>query len=153
MKKFVIPGKVRQVKATILAPENAGLRLILNACSVNGKFETPLDNILTKKWARVKQSYKEWYATQHNFKPGLLNTTAVSSDTWVVNMLVKDKDDQVSLDALKQAVKKLSEMAKYERASLHTSTLLIAEVPQLQELLLQLAEDGINCYFYEEPKQ
>lgn len=152
MNKFMTPGKIKQVNATILAPENAGLRLILNACGQQGKFDSSLDNVLTKKWAKVKQDYKEWYATQHNFKLGWLNQTAVASDTWVVNMLVKDKDGNVNEAALNLAMKKLVELAKYEHASLHVSSLLLTELPDLLPLLTsQLAGNGVNVYCYNEP--
>ena len=155
MNKFTIPGKVKQLNATIVAPELAGLRLVLNACAQNGKFETPLETLLTKRWSKVKTDYKEWYATQHNFKPGSLHSTAVASDTWTVSMLVKDKDGVVSEDAVKLAVKKLAVMVKDERgSSLHVSNLLVAEIPQLPELLMtNIVEAGVNVYYYTEPSQ
>lgn len=152
MNKFITPGKVKQINATILAPENAGLRLVLNAVGQHGKFESKLATVLTKKWSKVREDYKGWYATQHNFKMGWLNPTAVASDTWVVNMLVQDKDGKVDAAALQLAVKKVGELAKYERASVHVSNLTIAEIPGLQPLLVShLAEQGINVYFYNEP--
>jgi hypothetical protein len=154
MKKFITPGKVKQVKASILAPELAGLRLVINACAQNGKFDAPLDALLAKRWSKVREDYKGWYATQHNFRPGSLNSTAVASDTWVVNMLVKDKEGNLSPDALKLAVKKLVDIAKYERASVHVSTLLTREIPELNDLLMtHLVDDGVNVFFYEEPQQ
>lgn len=153
MNKFSTPGKVRQVNASILAPENAGLRLVLNACGVNGKFESKLDAILTKRWSKVREDYKGWYATQHNFKLGLLNQTAVSSDTWVVSMLVQDKDGKLDPKALQVAVKKLADLAKYEHASVHVSTLTTSDLPELQPLLVtHLVEEGVNVYFYNEPE-
>jgi hypothetical protein len=155
MKKFTIPGKVRQLNATIIAPENAGLRIVLNACAQSGKFDSPLEALLTKRWAKVREDYKGWHATQFNFKPGSLNNTAVASDTWVVNMLVKDKDGNLNSDALKLAVKKLAEQVKSERgSSVHVSTMLLEDAPQLQDLLMSsLVEEGINVYYYKEPER
>jgi|SRR5277367_5377024 len=152
MNKFTTQGKLRQINATILAPENAGLRLVLNAVGQHGKFESKLDSVLTKKWSKVREDYKGWYATQHNFKMGWLNQTAVASDTWVVNMLVEDKEGKLNATALQLAVKKVAELAKYEGASVHVSNLMAAEMPELQPLLVtQLIEQGINVYFYNEP--
>jgi len=154
MKKFVTAGKVKQVKATILAPELAGLRLIINACAQNGKFDAPLEALLTKRWANVRQSYKEWYATQHNFKLGLLNTTPVTSDTWVVNLLVKDKEGKFDSNAVKVAIKKLLDLCKYEKASVHVSDLLVSEIPELSNILIEnLVDDGVNVFFYTEPQK
>jgi hypothetical protein len=152
MNKFVQAGKVKQVKATILAPENAGLRIVLNAVGQSGKFDTKLDTLLTKKWLKVREDYRGWFASQQNFKLGCVNNTAVASDIWVVNMLVQDKEDKFSQEGLQAAVKKLADLAKYEKASVHVSTLLTAEIPTLQDLLLtHLVENGIHVYFYEEP--
>lgn len=152
MNKFTQPGKMKQVNATILAPELAGLRLIVNVCGQNGKFDSKLDTLLTKRWAKTREDYKEWYATQHNFKLGMLNTTAVASDTWVASLLVKNKEDVVDPVALKTAVKKLGELCKYEKASAHISTLVLDEVPELKELLVKgLVEEGINVFTYVEP--
>lgn len=152
MKKFITPGKFKQINATILAPENAGLRLILNVVGQNGKFESKLDGILSKKWVKVREDYKGWFATQHNFKMGWLNNTAVGSDTWVVNMLVEDKEGKVDTKALQVAVKKVADMAKYERASVHVSAITVSEIPELQQLLTShLIEEGVNVYFYNEP--
>lgn len=143
---------MKQVNATILAPELAGLRLIVNVCGQNGKFDSKLDTLLTKRWAKTREDYKEWYATQHNFKLGMLNTTAVASDTWVASLLVKNKEDVVDPVALKTAVKKLGELCKYEKASAHISTLVLDEVPELKELLVKgLVEEGINVFTYVEP--
>jgi hypothetical protein len=152
MKKFTIPGKVRQLNATIIAPENAGLRIVLNSCAQSGKFDSPLEALLTKRWAKVREDYN---ATQFNFKPGFLNNTAVASDTWVVNMLVKDKDGNLNADALKLAVKKLAEQVKSERgSSVHVSMMLLEEAPQLQDLLMtSLVEEGVNVYYYKEPEK
>jgi hypothetical protein len=154
MNKFITQGKAKQVNATILAPENAGLRMILNVCALDGKFESKLDGVLTKKWSKVREDYKGWHATQHDFKPGSLNTTAVASDIWVINMLAKDKDGKLDQTALQTGVKKLGAMAKYERGSVHVSTFLTAEVPALQDLLVKhLIEEGVNVYFYNEPSK
>jgi hypothetical protein len=152
MNKFISPGKVKQVNATILAPELAGLRLVLNACGQNGKFESQLATVLTKKWAKVREDYKGWYASQHNFKMGAINTTAVSSDTWVVNLLVEDKEGKVDPVVLETAVKKVADLAHYEHASVHISNLLVNQLPTIQPLLTKyLVETGTNVFFYNEP--
>lgn len=151
-RNFMPQGKLKQVNATVLTPENAGLRLVINACGQNGKFESKLDLMLTKRWSRVRTDFKEWYATQLNFKMGSLNTTAVASDTWVVNMLVEGKDGKIDDKGLQLAAKELGRLAKAEQASVHVSSILINEAPALQQLLVSnLIEQGINVYIYTEP--
>jgi hypothetical protein len=147
--KFLQPGRAKHLAATITAPEQAGLKFVLNAVAQNGEFKAPLDTLLTRRWSKTKEDYKGWYATQHNFKMGMLHDTAVASDTWVVSMLVKDKDGNVDATALAAAMKKLTAMCKYEHASVHVSNLLLADVPALGDLIkTTLLDEGINVYFY-----
>src|SRR5271165_3182058 len=115
MNKFTPRGKTKVVNATILAPENAGLRFILNVDGQDGKFTSPLSLLLAKRWAKVKEDNSYWFATQFNFKLGSLNETAVASDTWVISMLVQDKTGKVDQKGLKAAIKKLSDKAEYEK--------------------------------------
>jgi hypothetical protein len=151
-KRFIAQGKTKIVNASVLAPENAGLRFILNVVGQDGKFTSPLSLILAKRWAKVKEDNSYWYATQMNFKLGSLNETAVSSDTWAISMLVQDKTGKVDQKALQAAIKKVSEKAKYEKASVHVSTLLTSAIPELQDLLIKgLVEEGVSVYFYNEP--
>lgn len=150
--KFLKLGRVKEVNATVLAPENAGLRMIVNVCAQDGKFDGKLDNLLTKRWAKVREDYKGWYAGQQNFKLGATNSTATASDIWVMSLLAKDKDGKLNETALATAVKKLGEVAKYENASAHISNLLVEEMPTLKPLLTKyLVENGVNVYFYNEP--
>jgi hypothetical protein len=151
-KRFIAQGKTKVVNASILAPENAGLRFIINVVGQDGKFTSPLSLILAKRWAKVKEDNSYWFATQMNFKLGALNETAVASDTWAISMLVQDKTGKVDPKALQVAVKKLGEKAKFEKASVHVSTLLTSSIPELEGLLItNLVEQGVSVYFYVEP--
>lgn len=163
MNKFTIPGKFKQVNGTILAPENAGLRVILNVCGISGKFESEANQLLAKKWMKAKTGYKEWFASQQNFKLGTFNTTSVASDIWIVNLLLKDTNDQIDdkLSAkigknnetlLELAIRKFAEYIKYERASVHVPISVIKEIPTLTDLLKKhLVDEGIHTYLYHEP--
>jgi hypothetical protein len=152
MQKFIQPGKVKEIVGSVVAPQNSGLRFILDIVGPSGKFDAPLDLILTKKWAKAREQYRSWYANQRDFKPGLLSNAAVASDTWIVYMLARDVDGKVDVKALQVGVKKLQSLAKYENASVHISTLLTTEIAGFQDLLLEnLAKNGITTYFYTEP--
>ena len=153
MNKFITQGKLKQVNATVLTPENAGLRIILNLVGQDGKFEAPLDKLLAARWAKCRSDYKEWYSTQHNFKLGLLNSdSAVGSDTWICSALVKNKEGVVDPKALETAIKKVGDLCLGEKASLHVSDLLTSAVPSLKQLLItHLIERGTNVYLYSEP--
>jgi hypothetical protein len=151
MNKFQQPGKVKTVNASILNPELAGLRMIINLVGQDGKFESQLDKLLTKKWSTARSRYRTWYAEQQNFKLGCIDNIAVASDVWIINLLTFDKDNKFNQDGLNTAVKKLAALAKYENASVHCSSMLVDEVPTLKDLLLKdLAENGIHCFFYKE---
>jgi hypothetical protein len=151
MNKFVQSGRVKTVQSSVLNPVNSGLKLIVNLCSQTGKFEQELDKALTKKWARVREDYKTTYATQTNCKLGSLVDSSVSSDTWVMNMIVRNKEDVLDEAGLTLAVKNLAKLAKYEKASVHVSAKLFTEVPKFKELIDTLVvAEGIHLYVYDE---
>jgi hypothetical protein len=149
--KFVQKGKVKVVKGSILTPEYAGLRLIINFVNSSGKPEGPLYQIFDKKWKKIKEETKGWYASRTNFKLGEVNTIAVQSDTWVINCLCQDELMVVQEKALDNCVKKISDMAKNEKASVHVSSLLLQSYPELMNKLNKnLVDVGINVSVYEE---
>lgn len=154
MNKFVTPGKTKVVEGSILTPQYAGLRLILNFSNLAGKTDSPMFNIFDKKWRKIKEENKGWYAIRNNFKLGELLTTAVQSDTWVVNCLCQDEQGKISESALNTCIKKIHAMALNEKASIHVSNLLLEECPELSSLLNEkLVTEGINVSYYQEPKQ
>src|SRR5271154_6693522 len=124
--KFQPAGRVKVVKGSILNPENAGLRMILSVNNLLGKVEgNPLLPVFNKKWPKVQQESRGWYATKTGaYKLGAVNTTAVQSDIWVVHMLCQNEDLSVSAEGLQKCLKQVCKDAKYERASVAVSTLL-----------------------------
>lgn len=148
---FVTQGKTKVVNSSILSPELGNLRLVLVPCSESGKPDTDLHALLNKKWKSVAAELKGWYANHINFKLGNIQSTAVQSDTWVLHTLCRDKDGKLDEKALAACVKKIADMAKYERASVHVSTLTTAAIPELVPLLqAQCLDKGMAVYFYEE---
>lgn len=157
--KFQQPGKVKVIQGSILAPENAGLRFVLNINNMKGSPESPLYALFEKKWKQVKAEAKGWYNTRTGLGPrpyklGSVNVTAVQSDTWVLHMLCQDEELSTDEKALTTCLKEVCKMAKYERATVHVSTLLTSVVPELTDLLnTELVEQGVSVYFYEEPEE
>jgi hypothetical protein len=151
--RFQQAGRVKIVQGSILTPENAGLRFVLNINNMAGKPESPLYALFDKKWPRVKAEAKGWYNTRTGaYKLGAVNTTAVQSDVWVVHMLCQGEDLQTDQAGLEKCLKEVCKMAKYERATVHVSSLLVSAVPELQEMLnTQLVDQGVAVSFYEEP--
>ncbi len=153
MNKFQQPGKVKLIKGTILSPENAGLRFVLSVNNLVGKTDNhPLYPLFEKKWKKVKEEAKGWYATKTGaYKLGAVNTTAVQSDTWVIHMLCQDESLKTDLKSLEECVKKTAASAKYEKATVHVSNLLVNTVPELPELLKKhMVQEGVSVSYYEE---
>lgn len=156
--KFQQPGKVKVIQGSILAPENAGLRFVLNINNMKGTPESPLYSLFEKKWKQVKAEAKGWYNTRTGLGPrpyklGSVNVTAVQSDTWVLHMLCQDEELATDEKSLTACLKEVCKMAKYERATVHVSTLLTSVVPELTDALnTELVEQGVSVYFYEEPE-
>ncbi len=154
MPKFTTPGRVKKAKSSIATPENAGLRIIFSTCSQDLKHKSGLFSLLAKRWARVNEEYKEWFATQQDFKLGSIRSCAVGSETWVVQGLCFDKQGKLDQKAFEGCVKKLMALAHYENASIHISDLLFEEVPEAEKLLTdQVPADGLLLYLYNDAKK
>jgi glycerol kinase len=152
MNKFQQSGKVKIIKGSILSPQNAGLRFVLSVNNLAGKQENPLFPIFDKKWKKVREDSRGWFATKTGaYKLGALFTTAVQSDTWVIHMLCQDEKFVTDKEALASCLKQVAASAKYEKATVHVSTLLTEAMPELSSLLTeQLIDTGVSVYFYEE---
>lgn len=150
---FQPQGKVKLIKASILAPENAGLRFVLSFTNTAGKPESPLYPLFEKKWKKVREEARGWYTNKTGaYKLGATNTTAVQSDTWVIHLLCQNDDLETDLKGLEDCLKKVCASAKYEKATVHVSTLLTDAVPELEGLLTTaLVEQGVSVYYYQEP--
>jgi hypothetical protein len=149
--RFVVKGRSKVVNGSVLNPENAGLRVIVNFVGLDGSFNAALDKALTNKWLNVRKANYEWYSNQFQFKAGNINTTAVASDVFVCNVLARGKDGKIDPKALTIGIKKLADYAKYEKASVHVSSLLSDEVPELAAMLTaSLVEAGVNVYYYQD---
>lgn len=150
---FQPQGKTKLVKGSILSPENSGLRFILSLNNLNGKPEgNPLIPLFDKKWKKVKEESRGWFATKTGaYKLGAINTTAVQSDTWVIHMLCQDENLEVNEAGLDACLKKAADSAKYEKASVHVSTILTDAIPSLVTLLDKyFIKNGVSVYFYQE---
>src|SRR5574338_697365 len=150
--KFQQPGRTKVIKGSILAPENAGLRFVLSVNNLAGRPDNnPLYPVFEKKWPKVKAESRGWYATKTGaYKLGAVNTTAVQSDTWVIHLLCQDEEQTTDVAGLEKCLKEVAKMAKYERATVHVSTLLTDAIPELNDALqTQLLDEGVNVYFYE----
>jgi hypothetical protein len=154
MNKFQQAGKTKVVKGSILYPENSGLRFILSITNLAGKLDNPLLQLFDKKWSSVRREMKGWYASRdHNYKLGALNTIATQSDVWVIQMLCQDENLRTNVEGLEKCIKEVSNKAKYEKASVHVSTLLTEAIPELPALISKyLIDNGVSVYFYEEVK-
>ena len=151
--KFLQPGRVKVVQGSILAPENAGLRFVLNVANTVGKAESPLYPLFEKKWPKVKQEVRGWFNTRTGaYKLGAVHTVAVQSDTWVLSCLCQNENFVTDVNALTVCLREVAKSAKYERATVHVSTLLTQAVPEVVDLLnTELVENGVSVSFYEEP--
>lgn len=151
-KRFKQKGRVKTIKGSILSPHNAGLRFVLSINNLCGKPENPLFPIFDKKWRKVREDSRGWFANKTGlYKLGAINTTAVQSDTWVIHMLCQNESLQVDLKGLEDCLKKVAASASYEKATVHISTVLTKYIPELEGLLqTHLVDNGIDVSFYDE---
>lgn len=154
-KLFQPQGRVKVVQGSIITPQNAGLRFVLNVANMVGKAEGPMYPLFEKKWPVVKREVRGWFTTRDGkYKLGAIHSLAVQSDTWVVSLLCQDESLATNDDALRTCIKEVAKLAKYEKASVHVSNKLVETVPGLQELLTEeVVSQGVSVNFYEEPEE
>jgi len=152
--KFQPAGKSKLIKGSVLNPESSGLCFVLNMVNMAGKVDGEQYKTFDKKWPKVKVEVKGQWANKTGFyKLGTVDTVAVQSDVWVVNMLCQDDKLQTDIKAVENCLKKVCDMAKFERASVHVPVLLTKTIPELVDLSKKyLLENGVNVYFYEGDK-
>lgn len=148
--KFLTNGKTKLVNGSIINPELGSLRLVFLPCSESGVPDSALHNILDRKWKQAKVDLKGWKASNINYKLGNINTTAVQSDTWIIHGLCYNKEGVLDEKALDECVKKMANLAKSEKASVHVSMITMGAIEKLGDSLLKrCVENGISVYFYE----
>jgi hypothetical protein len=153
MNKFQTAGKVQAIKGSILTPHNAGLRFILSINNMAGKAEgNPLLPVFDKKWPKVRQESRGLFATKTGaYKMGSVSNMSVQSDTWIIGLLCQNEELQVDAASLEKCLKETAKLAKYEKASIHISSLLTDMIPELSTLASKcFVEEGISVSYYEE---
>lgn len=152
--KFQALAKTKTIQGSILNPHNAGLRFVLSVNNLAGKPEgNPLLPLFDKKWKKVREESRGWYSNKTGaYKLGSISTTATQSDTWIINMLCQDESLNVNIKGLEDCLKAVQKLAKYEKATIHISDILVKAVPELVKLVEStLLNNGVSVYFYEEP--
>jgi hypothetical protein len=151
--KFQPLAKTKTIQGSILTPHNAGLRFVLSVNNLAGKAENPLLPVFDKKWKKVREESRGWFATKTGaYKLGAINTTAVQSDTWVIHMLCQDENVKTDIKGLEDCLKAVQKLAKYEKATVHVSDILVKAIPELPKLLEDiLLANGTSVSFYQEP--
>ena len=148
-KPYMIQGQLRKAQGSITVPENSGLHLVFTLVPENGDYDSPTSKILNKRWAKTREAYKTAFVNRFEFKLGNILNTAVGSDIWVIQAIAFNKNKEVDTEALKDGVKKLIDLAKYEKASVHVSQLTLDEAPELLGMFEdQLLTQGLSLYVY-----
>jgi len=148
MNMFMPKGRVRIGEGSVDNPESSSLRLIVVPCSESGSFDGELQKLLTKKWAKAREEFRTWFANRQNFKLGEINNTAVASDIWIMYALVEDKDGNVNTDAMKKCMKKIGDLAKYEKASIHLHQSVVDMSDMESFINDNFVNNGVNVFKY-----
>jgi hypothetical protein len=149
--KFSPKGKVRTVNASITQTNTSSLALVLVAIGMDGKVDSPTYAALGKKWSKIPAEGKGWYHSQHQFRLGQTQITAVQSDTQAVHMLCLKADGSCDLKALGECFKKVQTEAKSNAGSVHVASSLIEQVPAMSDHLDNLVQAGVNIFIYSPP--
>lgn len=144
-------GKLKEVTGSVLSTQNSGLRFIINATNKKCNLEYDLIKDFDKKWKNVRGDLKTWFNNPANHKLGNIRELAVQSDTWIVHMLCQDENLKTDEKALKECLKKVAELARYEQASVHLSHKTVEQVPELKNLVEEfILNKNISVYVYKD---
>jgi len=146
--KFIQKGKFREAKSALVAPENSGLRFVLNPMDVKATFQNSINVTVATKWKKVREEGKAWHANQSGFKLGEMQSVAVQSDVWVLNLVLLSESGNTTKVSLDAAFKKAAAMAKYEKASIHMSQDMLNYDDCKEMATKHFIDEGINVYVY-----
>jgi hypothetical protein len=147
----IVPGRLKKLNADASLPEAGGHCIIVNLVSTSGNwFESVFCKNLEKRWAAAKNEYRRGYHAQRHFKLGMLQEVNIRSDMTVANVLVyelQDEKELLNIDAAKEGLKKVSDLAKYNGSSVHIHK------DESWDKIAELVEDaiikkGINVTLY-----
>lgn len=150
MNKFMKVGTLRPVNGTVVSPQGGGLKLVLLTVTTKGGLDCPMVDILTKKWAKVKENlFKINSYRTPEYGLGYITDLAVQSDVWVMNLMCRDDAGTLHLSGLKKCLANVAKLANYEKASVHLSEHLVAKYPEFVNLIKsELLDNGIDVVYY-----
>lgn len=146
--KFAQKGRLKKINGSIINPESSGLRFILSFVGLGGKYDGD-NKIFADRWLKTNSEYKSWYVNRQNFKTGAFIEVPVASDIWIIELATFDKEGALDTKALASGLKKVSERAKYEHASVHMASELVEKTEGLDSLIQTLfIDNGVNVSIY-----
>lgn len=153
LNKFQVSGKLKVVKGSVLNPQSGGLSFVLSTLNMMGKVDQNLlIPFFNKKWKKVASENRGFFAEKTgSYKLGAVFSVQVQSDVSVQNMLCFN--DKLELDdkALEKCLDKVCATAIYDKASIHISSKLVEQLPQLPDMIKShFLDKGVNVYMYEE---
>lgn len=82
---------LRYVSGDITNPAPWGSKIIVNLCNTNGDWSGTLANAISKKWSKVKRSFKKWHKNHKKSKStipfvlGEVQFVDVTKSGWIFN--------------------------------------------------------------------
>lgn len=116
--KNFLPGTFKTIKGCASIPNSGDNRIILCFTDLNGELETDFAKILTKRWLKFKNSFRNWYRGQTNFKLGNILPIAVQTDTDIICLLVLN-NGELDLTALNSALLASKQFAITDKKNFH----------------------------------
>lgn len=147
-------GSVKTIDATILSPQQGGLKLILSVARLDGALDNPMMELFSKRWANFRKELASLYATRTGaYKLGFVGEPyCVQSDVWVMHCVCLNAKGKFDLDGFRECLKALCKKAEVERAGVHISNILVNKFPKMTKLVEEeLTNNGVNVLYYNEP--
>ena len=118
--------EIEYTKGDATAPIGDNDKIIVHICNDIGGWGKGFVMAISKRWKTPEKQYREWFKSKENFALGQVQFVRVEEELWIANVIGqhkinKDEDGNAPIryDAIKEALFKVSDFAKENKASIH----------------------------------
>lgn len=107
-------------------PKGKENKIIVHVCNDVGGWGKGFILAISKRWKTPEKAYRDWHASQNNFRLGQVQFVQVESNLWIANIIGQHKirnDEQgnppIRYESIKEGIQKVAQKAKELDATVH----------------------------------
>jgi O-acetyl-ADP-ribose deacetylase (regulator of RNase III) len=117
---------IQYKKGDATRPEGPGNKIILHVCNDIGGWGKGFVMAISKRWPEPERMYRDWHASQENFKLGEAQLVQVEENIWVANIVGQHKihkdengNPPIRYDSIREGLHKVGRLALDIKATIH----------------------------------